>query len=157
VLTGTAAATSGQNTTAVDYDVEITLNNPPGNVRPDLSATARIVTDTRKQVLSIPIIALTQRDNKPVATEGHPVAVKDTASGKKTATEGVFIVTNGKATFRPVKVGIAGDQYFEVLEGLKGGETIVAGPYQAIRDLKDGAPVRGTKLSGDSGSVRRAS
>src|SRR4029077_14826233 len=52
VLTGTAAATSGQNTTAVHYDVEVTLNNPPTNVRPDLSATARIVTDTRKQALS---------------------------------------------------------------------------------------------------------
>ncbi|HWZ29547.1 MAG TPA: efflux RND transporter periplasmic adaptor subunit [Gemmatimonadales bacterium] len=154
VLTGTAAATSGQNTTAVDYDVEVTLNNPPANVRPDLSATARIVTDTRKQALSIPIIALTQRDNKPVATEGHPA---DTTAGKKAQVEGVFVVTSGKATFRPVKVGIAGDQYFEVLDGLKGGETIVAGPYQAIRDLKDGAPVHGTKVPGDSGATRRAS
>jgi HlyD family secretion protein len=154
VLTGTAAATSGQNTTAVDYDVEVTLNNPPSNVRPDLSATARIVTDTRKQALSIPIIALTQRDNKPVATEGHPA---DTTKAKKAQVEGVFVVTNGKATFRPVKVGIAGDQYFEVLDGLKGGETIVAGPYQAIRDLKDGSAVRGTKVPGDSGATRRAS
>lgn len=154
VLTGTAAATSGQNTTAVDYDVEVTLNNPPANVRPDLSATARIVTDTRKQALSIPIIALTQRDNQPVATEGHPA---DTTKAKKAQVEGVFVVTNGKATFRPVKVGIAGDQYFEVLDGLKGGETIVAGPYQAIRDLKDGSAVHGTKVPGDSGATRRAS
>ena len=115
--------------------MEVTLTKPPANVRPDLSATARIITDTRKQALSIPIIALTQRDNKPVVTEGHK---PDTASTKKNAqSEGVFVVTNGKATFRPVKVGIAGDQYFEVLDGLKGGETIVAGPYQAIRDLKD--------------------
>ena len=151
---GSSSAPTGQNTTAVDYDVEVTLTKPPANVRPDLSATARIITDTRKQALSIPIIALTQRDNKPVATEGHPA---DTASGKKTQTEGVFVVTNGKATFRPVKVGIAGDQYFEVLDGLKGGETIVAGPYQAIRDLKDGAPVHGTKVSGDSAAMRRAS
>ena len=155
VLPAGAAAQTGQNTTAVDYDVEVTLTKPPANVRPDLSATARIVTDTRKQALSIPIIALTQRDNKPVVTEGHK---PDTASTKKAAqTEGVFVVTNGKATFRPVKVGIAGDQYFEVLDGLKGGETIVAGPYQAIRDLKDGAAVRGTKTPGDSGAVRRAS
>jgi len=155
VLPAGAAAQTGQNTTAVDYDVEVTLTKPPANVRPDLSATARIITDTRKQALSIPIIALTQRDNKPVVTEGHK---PDTASTKKAAqTEGVFVVTNGKATFRPVKVGIAGDQYFEVLDGLKGGETIVAGPYQAIRDLKDGAAVRGTKTPGDSGAVRRAS
>ena len=151
---GASSVPTGQNTTAVDYDVEVTLTKPPANVRPDLSATARIITDTRQQALSIPIIALTQRDNKPVATEGHPA---DTAGGKKTQTEGVFVVTNGKATFRPVKVGIAGDQYFEVLDGLKGGETIVAGPYQAIRDLKDGAPVHGTKVPSDSGAIRRSS
>lgn len=150
---GASSAPTGQNTTAVDYDVEVTLTKPPVNVRPDLSATARIVTDTRKQALSIPIIALTQRDNKPVATEGHPA---DTSNAKSKQTEGVFVVTNGKATFRPVKVGIAGDQYFEVLDGLKGGETIVAGPYQAIRDLKDGSGVRGTKMPGDS-SARRPS
>jgi len=151
---GSSSVPTGQNTTAVDYDVEVTLTKPPANVRPDLSATARIITDTRKQALSIPIIALTQRDNKPVVTEGHK---PDTASTKKNAqTEGVFVVTNGKATFRPVKVGIAGDQYFEVLDGLKGGETIVAGPYQAIRDLKDGAAVRGMKTPGDS-AARRAS
>jgi len=155
VLPAGGSVSTGQNTQAVDYDVEVTLNNPPTNVRPDLSATARIVTDTRKQALSIPIIALTVRDNKPVATEGHPA---DTAAaGKKTQTEGVFVVVNGKATFRPVKVGIAGDQYFEVLDGLKGGETIVAGPYQAIRDLKDGSPVRGTKPPADSTALRRAS
>jgi len=152
---GSSAAATGQNTQAVDYDVEVTLDNPPANVRPDLSATARIVTDTRKQALSIPIIALTVRDNKPVATEGHPA---DTATaGKKAQTEGVFVVVNGKATFRPVKVGIAGDQYFEVLDGLKGGETIVAGPYQAIRDLKDGSAVHGTKPPADSAALRRAS
>ena len=56
--------------------------------------------------------------------------------------EGVFVVRDGKATFRPVKVGIAGDEYFEVVDGLREGETIVAGTYQAIRDLKDGARVR---------------
>jgi len=54
------------------------------------------------------------------------------------------------ANFRQVKVGIAGDEYFEVTEGLKSGETIVAGPYQAIRDLKEGARVRAMKQSADS-------
>jgi HlyD family secretion protein len=56
--------------------------------------------------------------------------------------EGVFVVREGLATFRPVKVGIAGDEYFEVVNGLREGETIVAGTYQAIRDLKDGDRVR---------------
>ena len=52
------------------------------------------------------------------------------------------MVRNGVATFRPVKTGVAGDEHFEVIEGLREGETIVAGTYQAIRDLKDGAKVR---------------
>src|SRR5205809_1182135 len=143
-----AASTPGTNTQAVDYQVEITLTNPPADVRPDLSATARIVTDTRKQALSIPIIALTVRENKPLSTENRPV---DTATAhKKKEAEGVFVVDKGTATFRPVKVGIAGDEYFEVLDGLKEGETIVAGPYQAIRDLKDGARVRALKQAADT-------
>src|SRR5439155_189958 len=66
-----AASTPGTNTQAVDYQVEITLTNPPADVRPDLPATARIVTDTRKQAPSIPIIALTVRENKPLSTENR--------------------------------------------------------------------------------------
>src|SRR5438094_397608 len=144
----TAAQPPGTNTQAVDYQAEITLTSPPADVRPDLSATARIVTDTRKQALSIPIIALTVRENKPLSTENRPV---DTATArKKKEAEGVFVVDKGTATFRPVKVGIAGDEYFEVLDGLKEGETIVAGPYQAIRDLKDGARVRALKQAADT-------
>jgi HlyD family secretion protein len=143
-----AASTPGTNTQAVDYEVEITLTNPPPDVRPDLSATARIVTDTRKQALSIPIIALTVRENQPVSTEAR--RVDTTTARKKKETEGVFVVKEGVATFRAVKVGIAGDEYFEVTDGLKQGETIVAGPYQSIRDLKDGARVRAMKQAADS-------
>jgi HlyD family secretion protein len=140
------APVGAQNDRAVDYEVEITLRNPPKDVRPDLSATARIVTDTRKQVLAIPIIALTVREHTPLSTETQPV---DTTKKKK-ETEGVFVVTGGKAAFRPVKVGIAGDEFFEVLDGVKEGETIVAGPYQAIRDLKDGSTVRASRQNSDS-------
>lgn len=148
IRTAGASVTGGQNDRAVDYEVEITLQNPPADVRPDLSATARIVTDTRTQALAIPIIALTVRENTPVSTEQRPA---DTAAAaKQKETEGVFVVTDGVATFRPVKVGIAGDEYFEVVEGVKAGETIVAGPYQAIRDLKEGARVRAMKQAADS-------
>src|SRR5229473_2990106 len=151
VRDATSAAT-GQNDRAVDYEVEITLDKPPTDIRPDLSATARIVTDTRKQALSIPIIALTVRENKAGATDARPA---DTATArKKKETEGVFVVKDGIASFRPVKVGIAGDEYFEVTDGLKVGETIVAGPYQAIRDLKEGARVRAMKQSADSATKK---
>ncbi len=154
VLDAGSQAAAAQSDRAVDYEVEVTLDKPPADTRPDLSATARIVTDTRKQALSIPIIALTVRENKPVSTELRPVDT--TAAKRKKETEGVFIVKDGVATFRPVKVGIAGDEYFEVGDGLKEGETIVAGPYQAIRDLKDGARVRAMKQSADSTKKKAA-
>jgi HlyD family secretion protein len=141
-LTSTETA-SGSNDRAVDFDVEITLEAPPGDIRPDLSCTARIVTDTRGNALSIPIIALTVRDHERLPNENNPAL--DTMTLRRPGEreeEGVFLVQNGVASFRPVKVGIAGDEYFEVVDGLRGGETIVAGTYQAIRDLKDGAKVR---------------
>ena len=142
-LTATQTA-SGSNDRAVDFDVEITLKSPPDDIRPDLSCTARIVTDTRNNTLSIPIIALTVRDHEKVPNESETGPRVDTLRERftKREAEGVFIVREGLATFRPVKVGVAGDEYFEVLDGIREGETIVAGTYQAIRDLKDGAKVR---------------
>jgi HlyD family secretion protein len=145
-----AATATGDR--AVDYDVEVTLDDPPKNVRPDLSATAKIVTDTRKNALTIPIIALTVRENKAISTETAP---RDT-SGSKKETEGVFIVQQGVAQFRPVKVGIAGEEYFEVLEGLHQGDSIAAGPYQAIRDLKDSARVKPMKTAKNETNGKKA-
>lgn len=141
-LTSTATA-AGSSDRAVDFDVEITLDNPPQDIRPDLSATAKIVTDTRSQVPSVPIIALTVRQHEVVSTETKPA---DTASvEKKQDTEGVFVVREGMAVFTPVKVGIAGEEYFEVLSGVQVGDSIVAGTYQTIRDLKDSTRVRAMK------------
>jgi HlyD family secretion protein len=141
-LTNTETA-SGSSDRAVDFDVEIRLDDPPADIRPDLSCTARIVTDTKANALSIPIIALTVRDHERVPNEDNPAL--DTVSRRRPGEreeEGVFLVKDGIATFRPVKVGIAGDEHFEVVDGLHGGETIVAGTYQAIRDLLDGDKVR---------------
>jgi HlyD family secretion protein len=140
-LTSTQTA-SGSNDRAVDFDVEVTLETPPDDVRPDLSCTARVVTDTRGNALSIPIIALTVRDHERVPNEIVPGMDTTRRRPREREEEGVFIVREGLATFRPVKVGIAGDEYFEVVDGLREGETIVAGTYQAIRDLKDGDKVR---------------
>jgi HlyD family secretion protein len=130
---------------AVDFEVEIQLANPPSDIRPDLSATARIVTDTRTGALSIPIIALTVRQHEDVPNElaGAP-ARSDSGkpAGKKPEREGVFVVQGGVAMFRPVKIGVAGEEHFEVLSGLQAGDTIVAGPYQAIRDMKDSTKVK---------------
>lgn len=142
----TATATTDQ---AVDYEVTIQLVDIPPETRPDFSATAKIITDTRKRALSIPIIALTVRENESLTKGdtavglGKPRPKKEV--GKKDV-EGVFVVgKDNKVTFRPVKVGIAGEKHFEVLDGLKEGDKIVAGTYQAIRELKDGATIRETK------------
>jgi HlyD family secretion protein len=156
-LTSTQTA-SGSNDRAVDFDVEITLKTPPGDIRPDLSCTARIVTDTRRNALSIPIIALTVRDHERLPNENNPAL--DTMTRRRPGQreeEGVFLVQNGVANFRPVKVGIAGDEYFEVVDGLRGGETIVAGTYQAIRDLKDGSKVRVADTTKQQGAKQAAS
>jgi HlyD family secretion protein len=131
-------ATAGGTNQAVDYNVEVTLDNPPEGVRPDLSATAKIVTATRDSALSIPIIALTVREHEAISTETAP---QDTSKGEEEV-EGVFVLVDGTAEFRPVKVGIAGEEYFEVLDGLSAGDSIVSGPYQVIRDLREGAKVR---------------
>ena len=145
-------ALSGQPSAdqAVDYEVTIQLLNTPPETRPDFSATAKIITDTRKQTLSIPIIALTVRENEAL-TKGDTAVGLGKARPKKEVgkkdVEGVFVVgKDNKVTFRPVKVGIAGEKHFEVLSGLKSGDKIVAGTYQAIRELKDGALVRETKI-----------
>lgn len=137
-VSGSAA---GSTDRAVDFDVEITLDNPPPGIRPDLSATARVVTDTRGKALAIPIIALTVRQHEELPNELKPAESADPKKKDKDR-EGVFVVQNGVATFRAVKVGIAGDEYFEVLDGLKKGDSIVAGPYQAVRDMKDSTRVK---------------
>jgi HlyD family secretion protein len=150
----TAATTAATSTDkAVDFDVEVTLANPPNDVRPDLSMTARIVTDVRKNALSIPIIALTARAAPNPASDtkaATPLAASPTDTLKKPTKEqdGVFVVQNNIARFRPVKVGITGDEYFEVVDGLKAGETVVAGTYQAIRDMKDSTRVKAAPTVG---------
>ncbi|HET7623228.1 MAG TPA: efflux RND transporter periplasmic adaptor subunit [Gemmatimonadaceae bacterium] len=143
------AASSQSTDQAVDYEVKVMLLNPPPDTRPDFSATAKIITATRKQVLSVPIIALTVRDREAAPSTDSAQLALGRRPGKQVGqqqVEGVFIVgSDNKVTFQPVKIGIAGEDYFEVVSGLQGGETIVAGSYQAIRDLKEGTLVRETK------------
>lgn len=146
IQTPTGQASGSEQT--VDYEVVITLDEPPAELRPDLSATAEIVTDQRANALAVPIIALTVRD-----PEGKKLKAGDDDGPQNQSrtsriqqrdqeTEGVFVVREGKAAFVPVQVGIAGERYFEVLNGLEGGETVVSGTYQVIRDLEADNPVR---------------
>ncbi len=133
---------------AINYEVTITLVNAPATTRPDFSATAKIITDTRKNVLSIPIIALTVREDSVKQDSGGVTLAKAGPAKQvgKRDVEGVFAVSaDNKVTFKPVKVGIAGEKYFEVVSGLKQSDKIVGGTYQAIRELKDGSRVKSAK------------
>jgi HlyD family secretion protein len=147
---GAAAAADQQS---VDFEVVITLDTPPPSLRPDLSATADVVTEARRGVLAVPIIALTVRDREgkkfKQADEGEEAApalpAQEAADARERRTSevtGVFVVREGKAVWVPVEIGIAGDRYFEIRKGLRGGETVVSGSYQAVRDLEHDAPVR---------------
>ena len=132
---------------SVDYEVVITLDNPPAELRPDLSATAEIVTETRRNALTVPILALTVRDpegRKFEAAEEDKGAPRQASRRREelAEVEGVFIVTGDSVAWAPVTIGITGDRYFEVVDGLKGGETVVSGTYQTVRDLQAGDPVR---------------
>ena len=124
---------------AIDFEVVLTLELNDAVLRPDLSATADIVTESRAKVLGVPIIALTVREEEPDTS-----AADYSEDDELDDIEGVFVVSDGTVTFTAVEVGIAGQEYFEILSGISVGDTVVAGPYQRIRQLRNGDAVRST-------------
>lgn len=145
-----STAASGQ-TAAIDFEVVIVMGNPPGGVRPDLSTTADIITSISNNALAIPIISLTVRqsddEDAPAPDPNAPQreAGPATKRPEDSDVEGVLLVRDGVATFTPVEVGITGQEYFEIISGVQEGDTLVAGPYQRIRELKSGDAVREQK------------
>ena len=132
------SAGSGQTPT-IDFEVIVTLVPPEVELRPDLSATAEVVIDTRNNQLSVPIISVTLREeDEEVGARGSN---GNGAREKADPIEGVFVIREGRVTFTPVEIGIAGDEYFEVISGLALGDSIVSGPWQVVRELEDGDAV----------------
>ena len=152
ILRSTGIATS-QSTTgteeAKDFKVVVTLTNPPPELRSGLSATAKITTARRQDVLTIPIQSLAMRTPaslKPGPTmqtvnaasndDGTPVT-----SAQDPGTQGVFVLRSHgsklESEFVPVTTGITGSTDIEVLSGLKAGDEIVIGPYKVLRTLKN--------------------
>jgi HlyD family secretion protein len=147
--TGLAASQSAiSSQEAKDFKVVIALDNPPAEIRPGLSCTAKITTATRRNVLTIPIQALTIRqrgDLEPAGKKGVQAATKPDPAAEKARKEelqGVFVVSGGKAVFRKVETGITGATDIEVLDGLKEGEEIITGSYKVIRTLRNEARVK---------------
>jgi len=146
VATSQSASASQE---AKDFKVVVTLQNPPDDLRPGLSTTAKITTATRANALTIPIQALTIRrgaDVDPAQAEKGSVQAagpqKDLKAKKNDELQGVFVVRNKKAEFVPVETGITGTTDIEVLRGLKEGDEIVTGSYKVLRTMKPGASVK---------------
>lgn len=147
--TGQAAsqsATSSQE--AKDFKVVIALDNPPDEIRPGLSCTAKITTATRHNVLTVPLQALTVRQRGDLEAAPKPgvqaAARPDPAQEKKMKEEvqGVFVLQGEKAVFHKVDTGITGATDIEVLNGLKDGDQIVTGSYKVIRTIKNETRVK---------------
>lgn len=117
-----------------DFKVVITLENPPANLKPGLSASADIITARKKNVLSIPISALVLKERDP-----------DTDQQKESQQEGVYTVENDRVKFQPVQKGIMGEMKIEIMSGLEEEQEIVVGPYSALRELKDNKLIKTDK------------
>jgi len=148
-----ASSSATSSTEAKDFKVVVALDNPPDEIRPGLSCTAKIVTATRHDVLNIPIQALTVRQKGDLEDAAQSAKDKkkdvgqapiDLAAQKvrKEEITGVFVIVNQKAEFRKVETGITGATDIEVLKGLQPGEQIAIGSYQAIRTMRPGVKVK---------------
>ena len=156
----TASTGQGQ---ATNFKVVVAIDEPVPDIRPGFTCTAEITTATRKNKVAVPIQSLTVRemlyDEKgtlvhepppPVqrrlfgtAAPATPPTPPDPPPGQtRKETEGVFVFRDGKVVFVPVKVGIAGERYFEVLSGLNPGDQVVTGPFDSVRQIADGSAVR---------------
>jgi HlyD family secretion protein len=158
--TGTQATTQQ----ATNFKVVITLEEEVPDVRPGFTCTADITTATRTNVVSVPIQALAVRemlfDEKgtlvheppPVrprrflrapAVETVTAPPPEPPPGQtRKETEGVFVLRDSRVVFVPVKVGIAGERYFEVMTGVNSGDRVVTGPVSAVRQMADGETVK---------------
>src|SRR6202030_2337708 len=164
IVRSTGVATSQQATAseeAKDFKVVVTVNDPPADLRPGLSTTAKITTASRSGGLTIPIQALSVRTKAQLAQEkAAPGAVhaaapvskdaskdrdkdqKDRDKDQKEDVPGVFVIRNKKAEFVPVTTGIAGTSDIEVVNGLKEGDEVITGSYKVLRTLRSGSSVK---------------
>jgi len=143
--TGVATTQStGSSQEAKDFKVTVTLTNPPPNLRPGLSTTAKITTATSTRVLTIPIQALTIRDPSDLVDEKDKKETNSSAAlrDKKNEMQGVFVIHDKKSKFVPVETGIAGATDIEVKGGLQEGDEIVTGSYKVLRTLRQGVGIK---------------
>jgi HlyD family secretion protein len=143
----------GTQNEVVNFEVKIKLIDPKNSLRPGMSCTADIETETITNVLSVPIQSVTTRMDAPKSgdkmeggeEDGEEFQqVKEVKKEKISKTqEIVFIVNNGTVKKMNIETGLSDDNYIAVVSGLEGGEEVVSGSYKAIsRELNDGAKIR---------------
>src|ERR1017187_10367467 len=154
IVRSTGVATSQATSTseeAKDFKVVVTLTDPPADLRPGLSSTAKITTAVRSRVLSIPIQALTVRTQadlvpKDAGKGSVEAATRAPAEASKPKdneeVQGVFVIRKKKAEFVPVDTGISGTTDIEVTKGVQEGDAVVTGSYKVLRTLKPGTSVK---------------
>jgi HlyD family secretion protein len=157
-----ASAAAGR---ATNFKVKVTVDGAVPNVRPGFTCTAVITTATRTKAIAVPAQSMTVREmivdaagnivknTPPPGRGGAPSTAKPMPAEPKEGqtrkeVEGVFLVRDGRAEFVAVKLGIAGEKYFEVLSGLKDGDEVITGPPTAARTLRDGDAIKVTAPSG---------
>ncbi|MGE0447958.1 MAG: efflux RND transporter periplasmic adaptor subunit [Vicinamibacterales bacterium] len=154
--TAASGNTQQQATQATNFKVVVILDEPIPDVRPGFTCTADITTAVRTQVTAVPIPAVAVREVV-FDAEGHivrpprdqrqrsgtePPPPQELEPGQtRKELEGVFVRRDGRAEFVPITLGISGDRYFEVLDGVKPGDEVITGPYNSVRSLVDGDPV----------------
>lgn len=153
VASSARLADEGEVLQKTEFRVKVAITEGGAQVRPGMTVSANILTDTRQSALSVPIQSVTLR---PVAqwrqkdgqsADGKPVVDMDGY------VQLVYIVENGKAVARQVKVGIQNEDRIEIVDGLKEGEKVVSGSYRAItRDLNDGDAVEVAEKGSVAGS-----
>lgn len=152
------AAQAGQQ--ATNFKVTITIDGQIPEARPGFTCSAEITTATRQNVIAVPIQAMAVREliydaegrivraprddrrRRGSGVEPTAAAAELEPGQTRKETEGVFVIRNGGAEFVPVTVGIAGDRYFEVLSGLEPGDQVITGPFNNVRNLRDGDGVK---------------
>jgi HlyD family secretion protein len=164
--------TAGAATRATNFKVVLTIDGLVPDVRPGFTCTSEITTATRQKAVAVPIQATTVRElvvdakgaivreqvdpTKKSPTRRPGAASLELKEGqKRKEMEGVFVVRDGRAQFVPLKVGISGEKYFEVLEGLKEGDEVITGPFASVRTLKDGDQVKVTTGAPPAGDVKK--
>ncbi|MCK9407704.1 MAG: efflux RND transporter periplasmic adaptor subunit [Bacteriovoracaceae bacterium] len=138
----------GTQEEVTNFEVKIRVLNKDIALRPGMSMTADIETETKKNIVAVPIQSVTTRSPK---KEGEKQKEEESQeqggpgglSTNDKPVECVFIVENGKAKMAPVKRGINDEGYVEITEGMSESLEVVSGSYKAInRELEDGAVVK---------------